>query len=143
MMKTSLHGTAILLAILMFLAVCQAPALAIDSDNVISMQTFEDQADYALVKFADFDNSDTYYAFIDEYGRFACYTDADNLNRVIAMAGPYIAFSPLFPQNEYCVADISACRIIFASSQNAKCDDILDIASWQGNCAPKPPSPKR
>ena len=134
MMKTALHATAILLALLMLFSAFPATVHAIDSDNVITMQSFEEDADYALVKFADFDNSDTYYAFIDEYGRFACYTDADNLNRVVAMAGPYIAFSPLFPANEYYVADISACRIIFASSQNTKCDQVLDIACWQENC---------
>ena len=133
-MKTALRGTALFLALLMHLSVCPATVHAIDSDNVITMQSFAEDADYALVKFADFDNSDTYYAFIDEYGRFACYTAADNLNRVVAMAGPYIAFSPLFPANEYYVADISASKIIFASSQNARCDQVLDIASWQGNC---------
>jgi len=133
-MKRILRGTALLLAILMLLAVFPASVHAIDSDNVTMVYTFEDDADYALVQFADYEHSDTYYAFIDEYGRFACCTNANNLNRVIAMAGPYIAFSPLFPANEYCVADISACRVIFASSQNAKCDQILDIGSWQGNC---------
>ena len=110
------------------------PCRAIDTDNVISIAPFLEGADYTIVECMDNDMGVPYKAFIDKTGRFACCTYSENVGKVVAMAGSYIAFSPQFAPDEYYVADILKGQVIFSSARESKCDDIMDLGSWQGHC---------
>ena len=134
-MKRFLKQTALLMAVLLVLgAYFQTSCMALDTDNVISIAAFSDGADYTIVEFIDYDTGVPYKAFIDKNGKFACCTYTENVDKVIAMSGKYIAFTPLFSPDDFFVADISEKKVIFSSAQCSQCDEILDMGSWHGKC---------
>ncbi len=134
-MKRFTKQTALIMAVLLMLGLFfQTSCRALDTDNVISIAAFSDGADFTIVEFIDDDTGVPYKAFIDKEGNFACCTYTENVDKVIAMSGQYIAFSPMFAPDEFFVADISQKKIIFSSMQSSQCDEILDMGSWQGEC---------
>lgn len=133
-MNRFLKRTVFAMAVILHLSVLlPSPSFALDTDNVISVKRFSDDSDYTIVECMDDQTAVSYKAFIDKQGNFACRTYSENIDKVIKMSGPYIAFTPTF-SDEYYVADIKNREVIFSSAQSAQCDEILDMGSWNGQC---------
>lgn len=133
-MNRFLKRTVFAMAVILHLSVLlPSPSFALDTDNVISVKRFSDDSDYTIVECMDDQTAVPYKAFIDKQGNFACRTYSENIDKVIKMSGPYIAFTPTF-SDEYYVADIKNREVIFSSAQSAQCDEILDMGSWNGQC---------